>query len=138
MPEDVLFEVTRPIPGWIPSTPAVEAASFQELLTEHPAVAIHFWAPWNGHDRLLDRSIQEVAVEFAGRVQFMSCNVDLAENQPLCKRCKVLNVPLVAVFVQGQLRRPILGVIPPAQLARELVARLTPDGATRRWWQLWH
>jgi thioredoxin-like negative regulator of GroEL len=127
----------RPIPGWIPSTPAVTPACFDGLIAEQPAVAIHFWAPWNASDPTLDRSIQAIAPEFVERVCFRSCNVDLPENQDLCERCGVANVPFLAVFVRGQQRRPISGARSPAQLAKELTARLSLDIPTRPWWRFW-
>jgi thioredoxin-like negative regulator of GroEL len=129
--------IPRPIPGWTPATPAVDPSSFDELVAEQPAVAIHFWAPWNAHDPTFDDSIRAVAPEFAGRVSFRSCNVELPENLPLCLRFGVNTVPSLAVVVRGQQRRLIGGALPPERLAKELTARLSGEIPTRPWWQFW-
>ena len=114
----------RPIPGSAPSTPAVEPGSFDALLAQHAALVVHFWAPWNSLDISMDRSIRSITSEFVGQVHFRSCNVDPPESHPLCRRCNVVNVPFLAVFVQGQRCRPIVGLREPAVLARELTTRL--------------
>jgi thioredoxin 1 len=106
-------------------------------VAKQPAVVIHFWAPWDGHDPLVDRSIQAVAAELADRVCFRSCNVDVPANFPLCKRCQVINIPFLAVFVGGQQRRPIIGALPPVQLEKELAARFNCKAPKQHWWQLW-
>jgi thioredoxin-like negative regulator of GroEL len=130
-------DTPRPIPGWTPTTPAVDPASFDQLVSERPAVAVHFWAPWDAHDRTFDRNLAAVAPQFAGRVWFFSCNADLPESLPLCQRCGVVTVPSLAVFVRGQPCRPVVGVRSPEQLAAELNARLSGDMPKRRWWQWW-
>jgi thioredoxin-like negative regulator of GroEL len=127
----------RPIPGWTPTTPAIDPSSFDELVVEQPAVAIHFWAPWNAHDPAFDDSLRAVAPEFVGRVCFRSCSSDLSQHLPLWQRFGVVTVPSLVVIVRGQRRRPILGVRSPEQLAKELEARLSDDIPKRPWWQFW-
>jgi thioredoxin-like negative regulator of GroEL len=129
--------IPRPIPGWAPTTPAVDPSSLDDFVVEQPAVAIHFWAAWNAHDPGFDDSIRAVAPEFAGRVCFRSCNSDLPENLQLCQRFGVVTVPSLVVIVRGQQRRPILGALPPERLAKELAARLSGDTPMRPCWQFW-
>jgi thioredoxin-like negative regulator of GroEL len=100
--------IYRPIPDWRPSTPPINPEAFEQLLKEHAAIAIHFWASWNGCDPVLDQSIQSIASEFAGRMSFYSCDVDREENADLCKRCRVVTIPWLAVFVSGTERRRIV------------------------------
>src|SRR6516162_3822947 len=102
MGEKTVYDYPRPIPGWKPSTPAVDVSSFEQSLTEHPAVAVHFWATWNGHDQVLDRSIQAIVAQFSGRLAFMSCDADSRENESLRGQCKIAMVPALAVFVKGK------------------------------------
>ena len=131
------MEVARPIPGWRPSTPAVGGRALDELVQQHPAIAVHLWAPWNGVDPLMDRSIQAVASQLAGRVYFVSCDVDTDEGAELCRRWGVVNVPALAVLLSGELRRFIVGYLPPEHLAGEIESRLRDPEGRKRWWAFW-
>jgi thioredoxin-like negative regulator of GroEL len=122
-----------PVPGWRPSTPRVTAATFDEVLQLHPAVAVHFWAVWDGHDVTMDRRIRAVQPQFAGRIHFVSCDTDEPENRALCERCDVANIPMLAVFVGGEVRLPVRGLPSPDDLAKELEERLAaPDRPAKR------
>lgn len=127
----------HPIPGWQPSTPAVFGGQLDELTRRHPAVAVHFWAAWNGADRLMDRSIQSVVEQFADRVHFASCDVDSPENLDLCRRGGFANIPAVAVFLKDRVDEPIVGFRTSEQLAIEIEARLRSSGRRRPWRVFW-
>jgi thioredoxin-like negative regulator of GroEL len=111
--------------------------AFEQLLKEHAAIAIHFWASWNGCDPVLDQSIQSIASEFAGRMSFYSCDVDREENADLCKRCRVVTIPWLAVFVSGTERRRIVGTRSPVELKNELEARFPEASLPKKWWRFW-
>ncbi|WP_165223894.1 thioredoxin family protein [Aquisphaera insulae] len=122
----------RPIPGWTPSTPEISGASIHDLAQRHPALAVHFWAPWNGHDPTMDRNIQPIRERFAGRVHFVSCNIDLAANDELARRCRIRNVPTLVVLVDGDPREPIVGCRGPDTLAAAIEVRLV-SSESKRW-----
>jgi hypothetical protein len=129
------MDIARPMPGWIPSTPSVRGEAMDDLAQRHSAIAIHFWAPWNGSDAPMDRSIQAIAERFAGRVAFYSCNVDLEDNRVLCKRCHIVTVPTLAIWASGELKKPIIGCGPDAeQRAAAIEARLGEPGK-KPWWR---
>ena len=129
------MRTARPIAGWIPSTPEVRGADVLDRLKRHAAVAIYFWAPWNGADPLLDRSLQAIAERFKDRVVFYYCNVDLAENHELCQQCGLANVPTLANWVSGDLRRLIVGCRESDQLAVEIESQLAPQ--SKPWWNFY-
>jgi thiol-disulfide isomerase/thioredoxin len=62
--------------GWRPSSPPVSATDLSAVLTGNPVVIIHFWAAWNGADRLFDPKLANVRAEFEGRIEFRSADVD--------------------------------------------------------------
>lgn len=129
------MDVPRPIPSWKPSTPAVRGLTIEELVQQHPAVAIHFWAPWNGQDPLMDRSLQSISGRFAGRVVFVSCNVDLAENRELCQRCGFKNIPALGLLVSGQEPISVIGYRDPETLAGVIESWLNePEPKRKPWW----
>lgn len=130
------METSRPIPGWRPSTPDVWGDAIADLLQQHSAIAIHFWAVWNGVDPLTDRSIQDIADQFAGRVWFVSCNVDLEENFELCRRLSLATVPTLGVLAAGRQPKLLIGHFPPKKLAAEIETRLY-EPERKPWWAFW-
>ena len=131
------MDVARPIPGWTPSTPEVRGDDLDQLARRHPAVVVHFWAPWNGVDPLTDRSIQAAAGRLAERVRFASCNIDLAENADLWHRYGLANVPSLLVLVGGRPRRLIVGHRSPDERVAEIETRLGDPAARKPWWAFW-
>ena len=123
----------RPIPGFRPSTPTVTAATIDHALGTHRVVVIHFWAEWNGVDVPMDQCIQEICGHFDA-ILFVSCNVDSPENTALCKRCKVANIPFLAVFVAGEQRCGIMGLRTTDELKTELEKHSNEADTKRRWW----
>ncbi len=95
---DMPTEIARPIPGWKPTTPDIGRESLESLFDEHSALAIHFWAPWNGVDPLMDRGIQQIANQFANRVTFFSVNVDTERGVELAQRFGVATVPTLVML----------------------------------------
>jgi hypothetical protein len=114
----------RPVHGWVPSTPEVCDATINDIERLHPAIAIHFWAPWNGTDPPMDRAIQSISAKFGSRLAFFSCNVDRAENIGLCRRYGIANLPALVLIVAGQPQKPIVGLSSPEQLAEKIESRL--------------
>ena len=115
-----MADIFRPIPNWKPSTPETSGSEFKSLASIHPALAIHFWAPWNGYGPPLDRSIQAIGNAFSGRLYFASCNIDLPDNLVLVRHCRVATIPTLAIFKGEEPQGLIVGFREPAQLAEEL------------------
>lgn len=121
---------------WKSSLPPVVGDELDRVAASHPAVAIQFWATWNRADLLMEKNIRAIEGRFAGRVTFMSCDIDRPENLRMCKRLGVLNVPCVAVLVGGRPGRLILGLSEPEELARRIEAMLS-GSLPRPWWRFW-
>lgn len=121
------MEIHRPVSGWRPSSPEIVAGDFDLFAASHPAVAIHFWARWNGVDPPMDRNVQAIAEEFAGRVCFVSCDVDRPENRQFCKRSHVVNVPTIAVYRGKELHGTVVGLEQPQQLFFQIENFLTTE-----------
>jgi len=131
------MEFARPLPGWTPSTPTLTGGQIEELARKYPAVAVHFWAPWNGVDRLMDDSIQAVSNRFDERIFFASCNVDLPENSDICRRCRFANIAAVSVIKGDCVCDPIIGYRAPDQLVNEIEKRLVKPKPNKPWWAFW-
>ena len=125
----------HPIPGWQPSLAEVVGDGLDALLSANPAVAVHFWAVWNGVDPPMEGSVRAIQHQFAGRVVFVACDVDREENVGLCKRFGVVTVPTLVVIAPGQLPLSVVGYREPEALAVALEEALKP--VRRPWWRFW-
>jgi thioredoxin 1 len=84
----------------------VDEASFDaEVL--HGAVVVDFWAPWCGPCKAVERSLEELQRESAGRLDFVK--VDIEANPGLANRYDVLSLPTVMLFVDGERRETVFG-----------------------------
>lgn len=104
--------------------PEVTGPTLDAELAAHPAVVVHFWAVWNGHDTTMNRHLEAIRARFAGRAAFFSCNIDREENWELCYGLRILNLPWLVVYVAGVPQMSLCGCRDPETLAVEIEARL--------------
>jgi len=81
-------------------------------------VVVDFWAPWCGPCRMVAPTIDQLAVELAGRVRFAKMNVD--ENPATSARFGIRSIPTLLVFKDGREIDRIVGVQPKAAIAARL------------------
>jgi thiol-disulfide isomerase/thioredoxin len=94
--------------------------TFLEFLIGHRFVVIHFWAPWNERDRLMERLLASLALDKASQVAFASLNIDLPEHIELARQHKVFDVPLLAFYRDGLLVRTTTGMHTRGALTKHL------------------
>ena len=127
----------RPVPGFVPETPAVTSASIASVTDAHPVVIVHFWAVWNGADPPMDEQLPRIAGRLPFNAHFTSCNVDDPDCVDLCKRCGVVNIPYLAVFVDGDLRPGIIGLLDADDIVSRLTDSVLRPPSPRPWWRFW-
>ncbi len=87
-------------PPWRPSTPPVEADQFEDAICG-PKTIIHFWAPWNPHDRPLDAHLQPLRPKFP-RLRFFAANADDTAFTAIMEAHHVAALPAVVCFFNGR------------------------------------
>jgi thiol-disulfide isomerase/thioredoxin len=113
---------------WRPGSPPVTAADLPAVLASGPVVVIHFWAAWNGVDRLFEPQFAAVRREFEGRIAFRSADVDEPDLEPFCRESGVVNVPALGCFVRGRRVKTIIGARPEDELRAEFIRLVGDNG----------
>ncbi|MBR0330889.1 MAG: thioredoxin [Alistipes sp.] len=75
--------------------------NFEQLLQSELPLVIDFWAEWCGPCRAISPIIEELAEEYAGKVNIGKC--DIEENDDIVMKYAVRNVPTIVFIKDGQL-----------------------------------
>ena len=92
--------------------------AFDKLITGDVPVLVDFWATWCGPCRMIAPIVEEIANEYAGKV--VVATVDVDEMGELAQRYRIMNIPTLMLFKQGQLVDKAIGARPKAALEQML------------------
>ena len=81
-------------------------------------VLVDFWAPWCGPCRMVGPIIEELAKDYAGKVKVGKLNVD--DNQNAAMSYRVMSIPTVILFKDGQPVETIVGAVPKGSYQQKL------------------
>jgi thioredoxin 1 len=73
----------------------------QKVLQSKDTVLVDFWASWCGPCKMMSPIVDEISVEYAGKLKVYKVNVD--ENQPLASQYQVNSIPTLMIFKNGQM-----------------------------------
>lgn len=79
-----------------------------EILSYNGAVMVDFWADWCGPCKSLSPTIDEISLELGNDMKVCKINVD--ENQPLAQQFRVMSIPTVVFFKNGEAVNRFVGV----------------------------
>ena len=82
----------------------------QEVLNSGKIVLVDFWASWCGPCQMLSPIISEIAEEQRDKIKVCKVNVD--EEQELSEKFKIVSIPTLIVFKNGEIKNKKVGVIP--------------------------
>jgi thioredoxin 1 len=101
------------------STKAVTDSSFEsDVLKSSKPVLVDYWAEWCGPCRQVGPVLEEIAKEYASKIEIVKLNVD--ENPEVVRTYGIMNIPTLTVFKDGQVVKEIVGAKPKSALLREL------------------
>lgn len=90
----------------------------QEVIKSALPTLVDFWAPWCGPCRMVSPIVEELAGEYAGKVNFVKVNTD--ENPTTATRYGIRSIPTLLVFKGGAPVGQIIGFRPKSDIKRRL------------------
>ena len=104
-------------------TITVDDSNFDQIVIQAKTpVLVDFWAEWCGPCRMVAPIVDELAVEYEGRISFTKLNVD--QNPKTASKYAIMSIPTLIVFKNGNPLSNVVGFRGKADLERNLDAAL--------------
>ncbi|MBQ9137455.1 MAG: thioredoxin [Alistipes sp.] len=96
--------------------------NFEEILAQSKPVVIDFWAEWCGPCRTIAPIVEELAEEYADRVNIGKCDVDSSDD--VVATYRVRNIPTLVFIKDGAVVDKHVGAISRNDLVAKIEALL--------------
>lgn len=93
-----------------------------EVLQSDKPVLIDFWAVWCGPCKMIAPIVEELAVEYDGKIKVGKLDVD--NNQQSAINYGVRSIPTLLIFKAGKVVDTIIGAVPKVHIKQKVEAAL--------------
>ena len=98
---------------------SVTVDTFEKVVIQSSdLIMVDFWATWCGPCKIVAPVVEELAQEYAGKVNFAKVNTD--ENPDIASRFNIRGIPTLIFFKDGKVLDQIVGAVPKAQLKSKI------------------
>jgi thioredoxin len=94
----------------------------QEVIKSDLPVLIDFWAVWCGPCRMIAPIVEELAVEYDGKVKIGKLDVD--NNPNTAVKYGIRSIPSLLIFKGGEVVENIVGAVPKQQITEKLLGHI--------------
>jgi thioredoxin 1 len=95
----------------------------KEVLQSDNIVLVDFWAVWCGPCRMVAPTVEDLAKEYSGKIKVTKLNTD--ENPDIASRYKIMGIPTLMFFKNGEKIDQIVGAVPKPQLKAKIDSLLS-------------
>lgn len=97
----------------------VNSSEFKSEVLEHKGVVlVDFFATWCGPCKALTPIVDKLSEEMSGKVKIVK--VDIDENSALATEYRVMSVPTMKLFKDGEVVETLVGLRPESELRDKL------------------
>ena len=104
------------------ATELTSATFNTEVLEADKPYLVDFWAAWCGPCRAVAPVVEQIAEEFADKMYVGKINVD--EEQSIAQQYRVMSIPTLILFKDGEVATSILGAMPKEELLKRIESYL--------------
>ena len=90
----------------------------KEVIQANSLVLVDFWAVWCGPCRMVAPTVEELAKEYAETLKVVKLNTD--DNPDIASRYKIMGIPTLMFFKDGQKVDQVVGAVPKPQLKAKI------------------
>jgi len=94
----------------------------EQVIKRKGLILVDFWAEWCGPCRMVAPILEDLAVEYEGRMTVTKLNVD--ENRQTAARFGIRSIPTILFFKDGSQVEQVIGALPKSAIKTKIQQHL--------------